>query len=446
MNEEIVFIYNVSRPLEKNEMRQTLDDALALMRLLSEKITVIAPIYVKNLAGVLDVLKNSGVGLPKYLAFQTDVGCFSFAFEQGCFVEKIYLRGDAFRASSVLLENYCDQLQKNVGLYGFIRSYREYLQNNESAIAKRTFNTAGEINNLPKMKDKEQHSIIDCQKLPGYNHYYRGLLFTSCWVTYISQPYFDFLPRNIFLKAQQVEKISYYHQSPQKTLKTKLFKDIFNWAHPANLKFAKMYQEQLGIYHLGSNNGVGVLVEPMTEYQFFAEGMQSMQYFNAYLQPTYKSQAVHFLSREMNYETKKEKVMRKKGHLNVRAFFPYVNEQSRQLLAYRVLYPERTIDGGASAYLYYIKKYLEVEIVEEDYQNFLPVLVFYIPKTALGLLPLDHIEAELGQVKIKKIRAVLRQTPTLTYDLTHNERKLRIVFANQEQLASSNASPEKMFV
>lgn len=432
-----VYIRNHTRRLDGDELVAVLTDAVALMRLLQTEISVIFPRAYHDFSIFLADFKRGKLWHCERFFFQTPGGSFEWQWHDDILDEQLVLRASVFSRHASLIENYCDQLQKKVGSYGFIRAYQEYLENNIADLSQRNFNTPAEIRRLPKMLNDEQESVVDCQKLPGYNHCYKNLLFTSCWLMYLSKEYGSLLPKEIFQEAQQVESCEFFVTSSQLTMKTKLFANVFNWEHPANLNFQKLYQEQIGLYQLNEANGVGVLVEPMIEYQFSEGEMQSIQYFNRNLQPTYKSQAESFLTRTLNFATQKTKSTRSKGVLNARAYFPYLDETSHQLMAYRVLHPERTVDQGVAAYSFYIQHFLQVELQDEAYKNYQTILVFYVPKDALKTLPLDRLKMRLTGVAMKPARAFLRHNPAITFDLKQGERHLRVVFADQALLTGA---------
>lgn len=433
-NNEIL-VLNVSKKLDAFSLRRAFYDSLTLLRILQRKVQVILP---ANLDFVDFYHAYQGdQELPigdVHFILAGEEGYFEYKIEKAVLTERLIIQAPLFQRFGNLIEDYCDGFQKKYGAYGYLRSYDEYRQNNERTLAKRSFNSQEELLRLPKLKDDLGNIFIDCQHLPGFDHYFQGLLFTACWIMYYSKEYFQLFPRELFAGVQQVEKVTEFAASPQQTIKTRLFNDPTNWEHPANLKFQQLYRDQLAIHQLSTTNGIGILQEPMVEYNFTEDFLQCIQYFNENQQPTYKSQARFFITRTIDRKTAENKTTVTRGTLNARAYFPWLNEQKNQMMNYRIIDPRYTLDNGVSAYEYYIRHFLEIKINDESYQNFETILVFYLPPQALDNLPLVELQARFRDVEVHVVKALLKHRPAPTFDLKKGDNHLRVVFADYSYL------------
>ncbi|MFD1898961.1 hypothetical protein GQR36_00355 [Enterococcus termitis] len=74
------------------------------------------------------------------------------------------------------------------------------------------------------------------------------------------------------------------------------------------------------------------------------------------------------------------------------------------MMNYRVLNPQMAIDGGLSAYEFYIRQFLEIEILDQKYDEFVSVLRFYLPQEAIKEIPLDALYDKLDDVNISNLK------------------------------------------
>ncbi|WP_348922275.1 hypothetical protein [Enterococcus rotai] len=348
--------------------------------------------------------------------------------------EQTILAGSTFSAYQTMIENYYDTRMVRNGMYGYIRSLDDYLYNNVENIEKRTFETDSEIKQLPKRYDHKKAVIIDCNQLAGYDVYFKGLCLTSCWKMYYSSLYTQIIPKPIFMEVQQVQAIE---ELGSQVIKITLFNDPFNWDLPVNQKYQRLFRDQMGYDQLAWNNGTGVLRPPFIEYAFVEEVIQTVQYQNSYYQPVEKKNATYFVTRSYDNRRQKYVVNRTKGILNAQAYFPWIDEKSRKMMNYRVLDPKMAIDDGLSAYEFYIRQFLEINVLDKKYDDFVSVLRFYLPKEAIQQLPLDALWDKLFDVNISNLK---QKESSTRFDLEKAKNHLRVVFLDSSYLESINQS------
>ena len=114
---------------------------------------------------------------------------------------------------------------------------------------------------------------------------------------YFSEYYERVLPLVIIKDAQQVEQIQTMEEG---VVMVELYRDPFQWDHPANLSYQRLFRDQIGVDQLTWDNGVGILREPFIEYAFGHQLIQTIQYQNDRLQPTVKRKATHFITRNFD--------------------------------------------------------------------------------------------------------------------------------------------------
>ena len=347
-------------------------------------------------------------------------------------VERAVFDDHIFVSYQQLIENYFDlRLQKD-GVYGYIRALDEYLYNNVERPDKRDFQSLEEIEELPKRYNNNKEIVVDCNLLAGYDIYYKGLCMTSCWKMYYSSLYFQIIPRQIFLEVQQVQTIE---ELENDMVKISLFLDPFKWQAEVNQRYQSFFREQIGFDQLAWNNGVGVLRPPLIEFAFIDQVVQTVQYQNDQLQPVEKKKATFFVTRSSDYLRKQYSENRTRGVLNVQAYFPWIDHQSRKMMNYRVIDPLLRLDQGVSAYEFYIRQYLEIDIPDEKYESYVAVLRFYLPEEALGELPLETLHEKLHDVNISN----LNQEKEATYfDLKKAKNHLRVAFLSADHLEAKN--------
>lgn len=348
--------------------------------------------------------------------------------------EQTILAGSTFSAYQTMIEDYYDTRMVRNGMYGYIRSLDDYLYNNVENIEKRTFETDSEIKQLPKRYDHKKAVIIDCNQLAGYDVYFKGLCLTSCWKMYYSSLYTQIIPKPIFMEVQQVQAIE---ELGSQVIKITLFNDPFNWDLPVNQKYQRLFRDQMGYDQLAWNNGTGVLRPPFIEYAFVEEVIQTVQYQNNYYQPVEKKNATYFVTRSYDNRRQKYVVNRTKGILNAQAYFPWIDEKSRKMMNYRVLDPKMAIDDGLSAYEFYIRQFLEINVLDKKYDDFVSVLRFYLPKEAIQQLPLDALWDKLFDVNISNLK---QKESSTRFDLEKAKNHLRVVFLDSSYLESINQS------
>lgn len=346
--------------------------------------------------------------------------------------ERAILDGAIFSVHQLMIEDYCDTRMSKNGIYGYIRPLDEYLYNNVEIIEKRTFETEQEISDLPKRFDNKQAVIVDCNQLAGYDIYFKGLCLTACWKMYYSSLYFQIIPKPIFLEVQQVQTVE---EIANQIIKVTLFNNPFNWNLPVNQKYQRLFRDQMGYDQLAWNNGTGVLRQPYIEYAFGKEVIQTVQYQNSYYQPVEKKRATYFVTRSYDSVQKKYVVNRTRGILNAQAYFPWIDEKSRKMMNYRVLDPKMAIDNGLSAYEFYIRQFLEIEVLDQKYDDFVSVLRFYLPKDAMKQIPLEALWDKLFDVNISNLK---QKEVSTRFDLKKAKNHLRVVFLDSSCLDSIN--------
>ncbi|MGL4697533.1 hypothetical protein [Enterococcus larvae] len=343
-------------------------------------------------------------------------------------VERNIIDGSVFLNYQKMIEDYSDVRMETSGVYGYIRSLDEYLYHNVEQMEKRDFDTAEELSLLPKRYNNNKEIIVDCNQFSGYDIFFRGLCLTACWKMYYSSLYFQVIPRQIFLEVQQVQTIE---ELKNDMIKISLFIDPLNWEAEANQHFQQFFREQMGFDQLAWNNGVGILRPPLIEFAFIEEMVQTVQYQNSQFQPVEKKKATYFVTRSSDYVRKEYSENRTKGVLNVQAYFPWIDHQGRKMMNYRVINPQLAIDGGLAAYEFYIRQYLEINVVDEKYNTYLAVLRFYLPEAALAELPLEELMEKLWDVNISNLD---QQESVTALDLKKGESHLRVAFVGADHL------------
>lgn len=342
------------------------------------------------------------------------------------------LDAEIYSDNARMIENYLDSKMIENGIYAQIRSLEEYLYNNVEKMDKRNFDNEEQLAKLPKRYNSEKEIVIDCNQLAGYDVDFRGLSLTSCWKMYYSSIYFQVIPKQVFLEVQQVQKIE---ELKERIVKITLFNNPENWGMEVNQKYQRLFRDQMGFDQLAWNNGVGVLRPPYIEFAFMDDMIQTVQYQNDQLQPVEKKIATNFVTRSYDYVHQRYLENRTKGILNAQAYFPWIDEKSQKMMNYRVLNPDLAIDGGVTAYEFYIRQFLEINVMDANYDTFTSVLRFYLPKESVGKLPLEALKKKLQDVTISN----LEQREVSTYfDLKKSSNHLRVVFLDYSYLDSMN--------
>lgn len=364
----------------------------------------------------------------RWMKIYSSDGEFQVHISSRSIVERNIIDGSVFFKYQKMIENYNDLRMEKNGFYGYIRSLDEYLYNNVEKMEKRDFDTAEDLAKLPKRYNNNQEIIVDCNQFSGYDIFFRGLCLTSCWKMYYSSLYFQLIPRQIFLEVQQVQSIQ---ELKNDMVKVSLFLDPLNWQAEANQHFQQFFRAQMGFDQLAWNNGVGILRPPLIEFAFIEEMVQTVQYQNDQFQPIEKQKATFFVTRSSDYIRQEYSENRTKGVLNVQAYFPWIDHQGKKMMNYRVINPQLAIDNGLAAYEFYIRQFLEINVMDEKYDTYLAVLRFYLPKAALRDLPLDELQEKLWDVNISNLRI---QDSATYFDLNKNNSHLRVAFVDAEHL------------
>lgn len=346
--------------------------------------------------------------------------------------ERTILDQEIFLENQAMIEDYCDTRMMKNGVFGYIRSLDEYLYSNVESIEKRDFETAHEIAQLPKRYNSKKTVIVDCNQLAGYDVFFKGLCLTSCWKMYYSSLYDQVIPRPLYLEVQQVQSVE---EMSNQVLKITLFNNPFNWDLPVNQNYQRLFRDQMGYDQLAWNNGTGVLRPPYIEYAFVKDSTQTVQYQNNYYQPVEKKDATYFVTRSYDAIRQKYIVNRTKGVLNAQAYFPWIDEKSRKMMNYRVLDPKMAIDDGLSAYEFYIRQFLEINVFDQKYDDFVSVLRFYLPKEAIDKLPLEALWDKLIDVNISNLK---QKESSTRFDLKKAKNHLRVVFLDSSYLETIN--------
>ncbi len=239
---------------------------------------------------------------------------------------------------------------------------------------------------------------------------------------YYSRYYHQIIPKPIFLDIQQVEKVK---ELENEVICIQLYRDPFNWQKPNNQMFQSYFRDQLGFDHLAWDNGVGLLKPPFVEYIYTDHTIQSVQYQNAQMQPVPKKNASFFVTKSYDIQQGDYKERRVRGTLNAQAYFPWVDENRSRMMCYKVIDPTVALDNGIEAYCYYIREYLEVEVTDEKYQEYLLSLRIYVPSESLSELPLKEIKHRLSDVTFKRIKKKRR---SIQFDVKKGEQHLRVQF------------------
>lgn len=418
-----------------NELKQDVFDWLSLLRIVTIPETYRfgdEEVRQFSLQAITSQIQHLTEEENLWIKVNAESGEFQLHISKLTLREQTILAGSTFSAYQTMIEDYYDTRMVRNGMYGYIRSLDDYLYNNVENIEKRTFETDSEIKQLPKRYDHKKAVIIDCNQLAGYDVYFKGLCLTSCWKMYYSSLYTQIIPKPIFMEVQQVQAIE---ELGSQVFKITLFSDPFNWDLPVNQKYQRLFRDQMGYDQLAWNNGTGVLRPPFIEYAFVEEVIQTVQYQNNYYQPVEKKNATYFVTRSYDNRRQKYVVNRTKGILNAQAYFPWIDEKSRKMMNYRVLDPKMAIDDGLSAYEFYIRQFLEINVLDKKYEDFVSVLRFYLPKEAIQQLPLDALWDKLFDVNISNLK---QKESSTRFDLEKAKNRLHVVFLDSSYLETIN--------
>lgn len=352
-----------------------------------------------------------------------------FHLIEGNLLEKHLLAQETYQNHQGMLLNYIDVQMATKGLFGYLRSYDEFLFNNTESIQQRlTFETVEEIDQLPMMRTKEGEIAVDCNQFAGYDIFYKGFCLTSCWRMYFSSRYRQIIPIPVIEEVQQVEKVE---KMSNDVLLVELYRDPFRWDEEINTNYQRLFRDQMGIDQLAWNNGIGILREPFIEYAYTDNMIQTVQYQNERMQPTQKKEATRFVTRTYDLVREQYQEKRVKGVLNARAYFPWVDNQGMKMMNYLVLNPEYSLDDGLAAYEFYIRNYLEIEVDDEKYPEFMVVLNIYIPDEYVRKVPFDTLKQNMRDIKFSRLK---KRKQKVFFDLKKGKNHLRVNFVNFSSL------------
>jgi hypothetical protein len=344
---------------------------------------------------------------------------------------------DVFQQARELLLSYMDTTMAQGGLFGYIRPYDEFLNHNVESIEKRKeFQSSEEIAELPKRKSHGEEIVVDCNQFAGYDVFYNGFCLTSCWRMYFSEYYERILPLVIIKDAQQVEQIKTLESG---IVMVELYQDPYHWDYPTNLSYQRLFRDQVGIDQLTWDNGVGILREPLIEYAFGNQLIQTIQYQNNRLQPTVKRKATHFVTRNFDLVNEIYQERRVYGLLNAQAYFPWIDQSAMRMMDYIILKPQFTLDNGLEAYEFYIRNHLEVNYTREHFEEYTVCLQFYLPKEAMENLPIDALKDRMLDIHFGFLH---RSKKSVWVNLKKDGHHLRIYFMNMELVAEQQPIPE----
>lgn len=355
----------------------------------------------------------------------------------------IHLLGSTVFEKSLLNEStyqswqpvYCDYLEKRLESYGFfayIRAYDEYLYHNTSEIDKRRrFESAEKTQTLPKMRGINGEVVVDCNNFPGYDVFHTGHCLTSCWQMFFGEPYKQLFPKQLLLEIQQVERVVEVGAG----VAIELYKNPFQWKEPANLKFQRLFRDQLGVPQLSFTNGVGLLKQPYIEFAFEDTVVQTVQYQNEQFQPAEKNEASYFVTRTYDFINDQYRVHRMKGALNALAYFPWIDDDEEKMMNYHILYPERTLDQGLAAYDYYIRDAIELELSDTRYRDYTAILQFFIPEGAFEDFPVNGLKEKLKDMTVRELR---QENDTIQLSLEKGKNQLTVVFVDQRTISGNS--------
>ncbi|MGX7196181.1 hypothetical protein [Enterococcus olivae] len=309
--------------------------------------------------------------------------------------ERHYFTREQFETKQAILLDYMKIKMKHAR-FGYIRSYDEFLYHNiEKLDYRKIIEEDQETHRHPKKKNAQGEVIVDGHYFAGFDVFHFGFCFTSCWRMYFSKDYGSILPINLLRGVQQVEKVE---EIQEQTLMIELYKDPYSWDKESNLKFQRLFRDQIGVDQLSWSNGVGVLREPLIEYRMLFNSLQIIQYQNDFLQPVPKSQATYFVTRTYDLKTKTETLQQVKGSLNAQAYFPLINDRKRKMKTIVTLTLDQTIDDGLSAYEFYIRNYLELNIKDKKYERYKPILTFHLSEDDFLSIPIQSLKSRMKDI------------------------------------------------
>ncbi|MCH0467578.1 hypothetical protein KEK01_12675, partial [Enterococcus faecium] len=120
----------------------------------------------------------------------------SFRLEDNQLLIKNVLSISVFKEKQFLIRDFIQKKMIAHGVFAYMRAYSEFIYHNTKQISQRLlFEKKDEIEHLPKMKQQNGEVVVDCNQFPGYDLFYQGLCFTSCWEMYYSRYYHQIIPK-----------------------------------------------------------------------------------------------------------------------------------------------------------------------------------------------------------------------------------------------------------
>jgi len=421
--------------LSESELAELVLDWLSLARIISTPI-----VFQRNrdkkekfkLNETLDKIKNLGKKEDVWWKFESEPAKFQAHIKGDTLFCCNFLEKKVFAKYEKIIEDYFVPRMEQKGVYGYLRSFDEYQFNNIGNVEKRYFDTPEERQQLPKRYDVDHKIAIDCNQLSGYDLYYEGLCMTSCWKMYFGKYYYRYIPKTVFESIQQAYNIS---MLKNEMIEVTLYKNPWHWDLEVNLKYQRLFRDQVGFDQLAWENGVGLLREPYIEFAFEKERIHTVSYLDNSGQPTVKKAASIFVTRTFDLITGQYAEHKMKGYLNSQAFFPWVDESSKKMMNYCILNPEYALDRGAQAFEFYIREFLELDLEDDPhYQQYQPILRFYLPQANMFRMSFNNLYSKMSDVEFKEVTQGVKSP---TYDLRKGENRLQIVFMDYAKIKKS---------
>lgn len=340
---------------------------------------------------------------------KTPLGESRLILEEARVIEYFLVNHKKFKQQNVVILDYLDHKMTVCGKYAYVRDYAEYLMNNLEIIKEREEKVPEELEKVRLMKDDEGQTQIDCSQFFGYDLFYKNLCFTSCWKMWFSDDYYHIVPKQAFLDVQQVDDVKELFGN---VVRITIFDEPLEWAKEPNYTYQKLFRRQLGFEQLEWSNGVGVLHEPFVEFIKNRNVTQMIQYQNKQMQPSEKTDAVHFTTRTFNYEQNFYAENRCYGKLNSQAYFPFTTGKNNDQLAYWILNTEYSVDDGEDSFLFYIDYYLKAKKSYFKMGDNRTKLYFYLRRDLLEKVPRKRLIKKLRQAGCiaKEINNLLKVT------------------------------------
>lgn len=425
---ELLYCVNHLDHLEDGKLQEFVRDWLIMSRLLLEPVEMVIdgvrqPFDLMDLHQMIDLLHVKEDCRIRLINGSQEATLHILGHS---LVEKTLITYQVFKYWEMIYFDYLKERVKDYGVFGYLRSYDEFLYHNVSDPKKRQdFQATEETDKLPKMKNNNGDIIIDCNQFSGYDVFYKGFCLTSCWRIFFGPAYQQFFPQQLLLEIQQVDRAEKLGNG----VFIEIFKHPLHWDEVSNLHYQKMFRNQLGIAQLSYTNGVGVLEQPFIEFAYDKSMVQTVQYQNDLFQPIEKKKATFFVTRTYDYLKDDYSVTRMKGSLNALAYFPWIDNENKQMMNFKVLYPELTVDQGIAAYRYYIEDYLDIKITDLQLKDYLPVLQLFIPKKSIDNFPLNELKNAIPGISIQEVK---QKTEGISLLLKNESQKLKVLFIPQK--------------